>query len=195
MPSSTNPPRIKGLILAGGKSTRMGVDKALLDYHGLPQYQYLNNLLHAWVDEVYISCRAEQTFDTNIPRIEDQYQDIGPLAGVLSAFQSDPSCAWWVVACDLPYVDADALSFLLSNRDADKEATFYIDPETLFPEPLLTIFEPSIYTDLLQAYRSGLTSLNRFLLNCKGKRVKPKDARIIRSANTKEEAEAFKRIR
>jgi molybdenum cofactor guanylyltransferase len=188
-------PPIKGLILAGGLSTRMGVDKASLDYHGVPQYQYLNELLHPFVEEVYISCRSEQTFDVHIPRIEDQYQDIGPLAGVLSAFKNDSTCAWWVIACDLPYVDADALSFLLSQRDITKEATFYYDPETLFPEPLLTIFEPSIYPELLKAYQSGLTSLNRILLNCKGKRVKPADVRIIRSLNTKEEAQGFKKIR
>lgn len=190
--SNTTPP-IKGLILAGGKSTRMGVDKALLDYHGMPQYQYLNGLLRAHVNEVFISCRPEQVFDTDIPRIEDQYQNIGPLAGVLSAFKHDATCAWWVVACDLPYVDADALSFLVSHRDPSREATFYIDPDTLFPEPLLTIFEPSIYHELLDAYQHGLTSLNRILLNAKAKRIKPSDPRILRSINTKDEAEGFRR--
>jgi len=193
IPVDSNIAPIKGLILAGGKSTRMGIDKALLDYHGMPQYQYVNNLLHAHVSEVYISCRPDQTFDTDIPRIEDQYKDIGPLAGVLSAFKHDSTCAWWVVACDLPYVDADALSFLVSQRDASREATFYIDPDTLFPEPLLTIFEPSIYPELLEAYQGGLTSLNRILLNAKAKRVKPSDPRILRSINTKDEAEGFRR--
>lgn len=192
---SEKAPILKGLILAGGHSKRMGMDKALINYHGMPQFQYLHDLLQQYCVEVYISCRHEQVFDTPIPRIEDKYEAIGPMAGVLSAFKTDPNCAWWVIACDLPYVDAEALNFLLAHRDATKEATFFIDPETLFPEPLLTIFEPSIYPMLLKSYESGQTSLNRILLYSKGKRVKPQDMRIIRSINTKEEAEGFKRIK
>jgi molybdopterin-guanine dinucleotide biosynthesis protein A len=191
----TSIPPVKGLILAGGMSIRMGEDKAFLDYHGMPQYQFLYNLLDPLVDEIYISCRPEQTFDTTIPRIVDQYQDIGPLAGVLSAFQLDADCAWWAIACDLPHVDGDALSFLLSNRDPSKEATFYYDPETLFPEPLLTIFEPAIYPVLIKAHDNGQNSLNRILLNCRGMRVMPNDARILRSANTRQEAEEFRKLK
>ena len=188
-------PVLKGLILAGGYSKRMGMDKALIDYHGIPQYQYLYDLMHQFIPEVFLSCRHEQVFESNIPRIEDQYENLGPLAGVLSAFKTDKTCAWWVIACDLPYVDTASISFLLANRDAMREATFYIDPETLFPEPLLTIFEPMIYPDLLRAQQAGHSSINRVLLNCKGKRVKPQDPRILRSINTKEEAEGFKRIK
>ena len=188
-------PVLKGLILAGGHSKRMGMDKALINYHGVPQYQYLHDLMHQFTAEVFISCRPGQVFDTNIPRIEDQFENLGPIAGVLSAFKTDATCAWWVIACDLPYVDESSISFLLANRDASKEATFYIDPETLFPEPLLTIFEPMIYPDLLRAHQAGQSSLNRILLNCKGKRVKPKDGRILRSINTKEEAEGFRRLK
>lgn len=188
-------PAIKGLILAGGHSKRMGMDKAQINYHGMPQFQYLHDLLQQYCEKVYISCRHEQVFETTIPRIEDKYQDIGPLAGVLSAFKTDPNCAWWVIACDLPYVDSEALTFLLSHRDTSKEATFFIDPETLFPEPLLTIFEPIIYPTLLRSYDAGQHSLNRILLSSRGKRVKPQDMRIIRSINTKEEAEGFKRIK
>jgi len=184
-------PLLKGLILVGGMSSRMGMDKALMEYHGVPQYRYLQDLLQPFVTEVFISCRPEQVFDTDIKRIEDQYKDAGPLAGVLSAFQHDATCAWWVIACDLPYVNEDALSFLLSHRDTTKEATFYIDPETLFPEPLLTIFEPAIYPVLLKNYSSGQTSLNRILLNCNGQRIEPRDIRILKSINTKEEAEGF----
>ncbi len=184
---------IKGLILAGGLSSRMGEDKALLDYHGMPQYQYLDHLLQPFVEEVYISCRADQSYDYGLPRIEDQYQDIGPLAGILSAFKHDAACAWWVIACDLPFVDAETLSILLTNRDEKREATFYVDPETLFPEPLLTIFEPAIYPVMLKAFEAGQTSVNRILLNCNGKRVKPHDVQILKSINTKEEAAGFKR--
>ena len=185
---------IKGLILAGGQSSRMGVDKALFDYHGMPQYQYLNKLLHEFVEEVYISCRPEQKFEGDIPRIEDQYEDIGPMAGVLSAFKKDSTCAWLAIACDLPYVDSATLTLLLTNRERTKEATFFIDPETSFPEPLLTIYEPTLYPIMLKSLTAGQTSLNRILLRCDSKRIKPPDIRIIRGANTKEEAERIKKL-
>ena len=187
-------PTIKGLILAGGQSSRMGEDKALFDYHGMPQYQFLNKLLHEFVEEVYISCRPEQKFDGDIPRIEDQYEDIGPMAGVLSAFKKDSTCAWLAVACDLPYVDAATLSLLITRRDATKEATFFIDPETSFPEPILTIFEPTLYPILLKSLTAGQTSLIRILLRCDSARIKPPDVRVLHSANTKAEADRIKRL-
>lgn len=175
---------MNGLILAGGYSTRMGRDKSMIKYHGVPQYQYIGGLLRAYTDEVFISCRPEQQFDSSYARIEDQFENIGPLAGVLSAFQQDAENAWWVIAIDFPYINHGGLSFLYSVRDPHRQATYFIDSETHLPEPLLTIFEPSILPVLLSAYHAGQFSLNKILQSIDGNGVPAGDPQWIVNINS-----------
>ena len=90
---------MNALILIGGKSSRMGTDKGLLNYHGKPQREYLFDLAKKYCTEVYFSCRAEQQFSEQ--SIIDTYS-LGPMGGILSAFDFNPNTAWLVVACDMP---------------------------------------------------------------------------------------------
>ena len=185
---------LKGLILAGGQSSRMGLDKSQIRYHGIPQYAYLFELLQPHTIQVCISCRAEQSFDLDITRIEDAYTDIGPMAGVLSAFQFDPVCAWLIIACDLPFVNEKAVSFLISKRDPAKEASFFIESQHFFPEPFLTIYEPSILPSLQQAHARGQWSINQVLQHCNANPVISDDPRLLWSANTPEDVEQMKTL-
>ena len=186
--------QINGLILAGGYSSRMGMDKSKIDYHGMPQYAYFHGILKPMVDEVYISCRKEQSFEIPIPRIEDVYQDIGPMSGVISAFEFDAQCAWLVVAVDLPYVNEHVLSELLSHRDPLCDATYFVDPDSAMIEPLLTVYEPSIFVLLKMAHGELQFSLNKLLQGCGGIRVEVKDSNVVKSVNTPDEYEALKRF-
>ena len=49
-----------GLVLAGGRSTRMGQDKSLISYHGKAQREYMADLLGQWCSRTFISCRGDQ---------------------------------------------------------------------------------------------------------------------------------------
>ncbi|WP_343689910.1 NTP transferase domain-containing protein [Chitinophaga sp.] len=130
-----------GLILCGGRSLRMQQDKSQLDYHGLPQWQYLYQLLAPLTDQVYLSCRVDQQLDTDLPVIVDSVEEAGPATGILSAFKAFPGRAWLVLACDLPLVSAQSLSLLVSKREVNKEATAFISSFKQSPEPLMTIWE------------------------------------------------------
>ena len=55
-----NIPRLNGLVLAGGKSQRMGEDKGQINYHGKPQREYLYDLLNGFTESTYMSCRPDQ---------------------------------------------------------------------------------------------------------------------------------------
>ena len=183
---------VNGLILAGGYSTRMGMDKSHIDYHGKPQYAYLHELLTPLVDEVFISCRKEQSFELPVPRIEDVYEDIGPVSGILSAFNFNASCAWLMVPVDLPFVDEGVIMTLISQRDPLSDATFFVDPESGFIEPLLALYEPSIYPLLKNAVAEQQLSLNKILQNCRSNKIIMADKKVLRSINTMEELKGFK---
>ena len=96
-----------GLVLAGGKSTRMGADKGDLEYRKLPQKVYLHQLLNKYCEEVFVSARKAQldAWQESLNYLADQYESEGPLSGLITAFEKFPDQDWLIVACDMPMVD------------------------------------------------------------------------------------------
>ena len=139
-------PLLKGLVLAGGKSRRMGSDKALLAREGRSQLAHAVELLSAVTSATFVSTRSDQAAEPERARfaqIIDRYADLGPVAGVLSAMDEDASAAWLVLACDLPNVDARTLRTLIAGRDPARPFTAYRSSHNELPEPLCAIFEPA----------------------------------------------------
>ena len=134
---------VNGLVLAGGKSRRMGQDKALLDRDGQSQLAYLAGLLEKKVGRVFVSTRVDQKDDgerRKYAQIVDRYDDIGPLAGILSAMEECPEADWLVVACDLPNINGETISYLLENCSAEQPFTAYVSSHDGLPEPLCAIY-------------------------------------------------------
>ena len=134
-----------GLVLAGGQSRRMGTDKGALVYHGVPQRQYLYELLENFCEKTYISCRVDQAGsweeDVEYNYLYDRY-DLGPITGIITALDFKPYVTWLVVACDLPYLNEQTIDQLIRQRNPAKIATAFVNPKNDLPEPLLTIWEP-----------------------------------------------------
>ena len=185
---------LKGLVLAGGESSRMGFDKGHMDYHGMPQREYLLKLLKACTTEAYVSCRPGQIEDALIPVIEDRYNGLGPFGGILSAFQYDPDAAWLVVACDFPLLDADSISQLIEERDTASIATSFLDTHTLMPEPWITILEPAILPILHQYHDRGRSSLRGILVDYNSTVIRAQHPDVLLNANTPEEADRLKQL-
>lgn len=160
-------PTLYGLVLAGGKSTRMGSDKGLIDYHGKPQREYVADLLGQYCEEVFISCRADQMDDipASYQGLSDKLIGLGPFGGITSAFQQNPNAAWLVVACDLPLLDENTLAQLIKGRNVSKIATAFNSPHNEFPEPLITIWEPRSYPILMQFLTQGYSCPRKVLIN------------------------------
>lgn len=182
-------PALNGLVLAGGKSTRMGTDKGLLTYHGTTQREHLVNLLSPFCKEVFVSGTAQQAAEnvTQLPFVEDAFIGLGPVGGILSAFQQQPGKAWLTVACDLPLLDAATLSYLVDHRNPSKMATAFLSAEDQFPEPLITIWEPKAYPFLLQMLSLGYSCPRKALINGDTQLLHPPDASTLKNINTAEE--------
>ncbi|QIP18040.1 NTP transferase domain-containing protein [Spirosoma aureum] len=159
---------LNGLVLIGGKSIRMGQDKSVLAYHNKPQREHLTDLLQACCNKVFWSVNGHQAAelaDVEQPLIVDAFDNIvGPLNGILSAFQAMPDAAWLVVACDMPLLTAQSIHALVIGRDPAKHATAFYDSDGRFPEPLLSIWEPSIWPILQKAIAEGAYSPRRILM-------------------------------
>ena len=143
MSSLTEVTRIYGLVLAGGKSRRMGQDKALLRRDGRSQLAVAFALLEEVTDRTFVSTRADQKHDaerSRFPQIVDHDENIGPVAGILSAMHEFPNVDWLVVACDLPNLDLPTLSKLLAHRREDKPFAAYRSSHDGLPEPLCAVY-------------------------------------------------------
>lgn len=159
-------PKLNGLILSGGKSSRMGRDKGSISYHGKSQREHLHDLLVPFCHEVFISCNEQQAPHLHrFPLIEDSIDGKGPMVGILSAFQRYPDVAWLTVACDLPFLTSKTLNHLVKHRNASKLATAIHNPETGFPEPLITIWEPEAGQQLLAFLKEGYSCPRKVLIN------------------------------
>ena len=183
-------PPINGLILAGGKSQRMGgLDKGSITYHGLEQREYMAQIVNQYAEETFLSLRKEQVgkVESSFQSIEDAFLGLGPFGGILSAFQRTPNAAWLTVACDLPYLSASTIAYLIANRDPRKLATCFHNSDTQFPEPLITIWEPRAYPIMLEFLSMGYSCPRKVLINSDVLQLDLKDIQEIKNVNTPED--------
>jgi molybdenum cofactor guanylyltransferase len=177
-----------GLVLAGGRSTRMGRDKAALAYGGgTPQLERAMALLSAHVLRAYVSVRAEQSAEplrARFPQIVDTQQNLGPIAGILAAQTRHPEAAWLVLACDLPLVDAATLEHLLRSRAPQRAATAYRSSHDGLPEPLCAIYEPRTREPLTEYVAAGRDCPRKFLLGADTLLIDEPNPRALDNVNT-----------
>jgi molybdopterin-guanine dinucleotide biosynthesis protein A len=115
--------QVAGFILAGGASSRMGRDKGLLDFGGVPLILHTAQLLEPLVAEVTVVGSASRYAKLGLRGIADDAQaqcgpvrpGCGPLAGIATALAATHSHWNLIVACDLPYLSAEWLAWLLSR--------------------------------------------------------------------------------
>ncbi|MGH8326674.1 MAG: NTP transferase domain-containing protein, partial [Steroidobacteraceae bacterium] len=147
-----------GLVLTGGRSTRMQRDKAALEYAGQTQLERTVELITPLVEQVFVSVRAEQTGDplrARFAQIVDHGEVAGPIAGIIAAQACHPDAAWLVLACDLPLLDRRTLEHLLRSRRPERQATAYRSSHDGLPEPLCAIYEPSSHEAIRAHVASG----------------------------------------
>lgn len=188
-------PALNGLVLAGGKSRRMGFDKGAFNWYGKEQRYLVADMLQTWCDKVFISRSSEsQEISPAYPAITDSFVNLGPLGAILSAFREQPDRAWLVVACDLPLIDKETLNYLVQNRGTAAIATAFQSPDNEFPEPLITIWEPKSYPVLLSFLAQGYSCPRKVLINSDPKLLKAPDPEALTNVNTPDELERIKRI-
>lgn len=181
--------KVKALILIGGKSTRMGEDKYLLGINGKPQYQYLHDLLTAAGLDVSLSINGgqSQVIPATYNTIVDQYNEIGPMGGLISAITLDSKSSWLIVACDLIHLDKRALQELIQANEETYDIITYQEEGSPFFETTCTLYNPGSYILLKRALRNREYSLQNILRKASVKTVIPYKADILHNANVPED--------
>ncbi|HVN45361.1 MAG TPA: NTP transferase domain-containing protein [Steroidobacteraceae bacterium] len=179
-----------GLVLAGGRSTRMRTDKAALAYGGRNQLERAMELIAPHVGRAYVSVRADQSAEplrARFPQILDLHENLGPIAGLLAAQARHPHAAWLVLACDLPLLDERTLAQLVRCRAPQRTATAYRSSHDGLPEPLCAIWEPRSAAPLAAYVAAGRQCPRRFLLSADIELLDEPNPRALDNINTPEE--------
>jgi molybdopterin-guanine dinucleotide biosynthesis protein A len=145
----------------------MGTDKSLLDYHGKPQRYHLYNMLKDLCEDVYISSNADQyagiPSSFNALPDNERFGDIGPMAGLLSAFELFPSASFLAVGCDYPLLQREDLQDLINASWEVNSSVAYFNSDTGFFEPLVAIYHNNIKASLYKRFALKEYSLRRLL--------------------------------
>jgi len=115
---------VNGFILAGGKSSRMGRDKALLDWHGRTLISHMIHMLEAVTDEVRVVGRDP---------LPDRVAGRGPLSGIATALEVSSTDANLILAVDLPFLTKDFLLYFRSQIERSSRRLFACKIGSHFP--------------------------------------------------------------
>lgn len=189
---------VAGIILAGGRSRRMGRDKALLRFSGDNRSTFLSHLaavLSAFCDELVLVARdAEQAASCVVPGVAvviDQVPEVGPLMGLYSGLRSICATHALVVAVDMPFVQPELIAFLLSCPRDDALLVPVVDG---VPQVLLAVYPRSLLPTIeicLRAAERGPRALLkaarvRYLEEAQLRRVDPQLCSFV-NVNTPED--------
>ena len=133
---------LDAVIFAGGKSSRMGEDKALLpfaQFNTLSEFQY--SRLSKLFKSVSISAK-ENKFDFDCVVIEDIYEEHSPLVGIISIFETLQVEEVFILSVDAPFVERDTIEKILSCNEKDMDVIVAQSPSGV--QPLCGLYKKSI---------------------------------------------------
>jgi molybdopterin-guanine dinucleotide biosynthesis protein A len=145
---------LDGVVLAGGKSTRMGCDKAFLPAGGVSLLQRQLNLLRSvGCQHIFISGRRDTDYSTfDATTLHDAVDDAGPLAGIAAALHASTASHVLVLAVDLLSMNKHFLSRLISHCQPSHGA---VPRQPRGWEPLAAVYPVHVRDALFRRLETG----------------------------------------
>jgi len=158
------------IILAGGKSSRMGMDKALLSLQGKPMIQRVYEGIRGHFDEVLISARDPGQYAfLGAVVVPDKVPDQGPLMGIASALEASSREKNFVIAGDIPDPDLHLARRMLREVEG-YDAVVPVSANGC-PEPLFAVYKKTVLPQILKILSSGKRRVRDFFELCRVKKI------------------------
>lgn len=189
--------RVAAVVLAGGQNTRMGgADKAFLRVDGQTVFQRTLALLRRYFPEVVVvSNRPEKYADFDVRVTTDEFPGRGPLAGIQAGLGLIRRPYAFVVACDMPFLRAEPIAFLVRHLAAQDAVIPCWDGDI---EPLHAIYATALRPRIEEALRDGTCAIRELLPTIRVEYIPEALMRTVdgadeafRNVNTPEEAARF----
>lgn len=178
---------ITGIILAGGKSSRMGTDKGFLKLNGKLFIEHIIEVLNPFVSEIIIVSNDLNYDNFKAKRVNDLIEDAGPLAGIYSGLSASKTEKNLVLSCDIPLINTEILNLLVAQiDDASEIIQIESNGKTM---PLIALYNKDceiVFNSLLMQGERRL----RFGVNqCKVKNIKlnTEQEKYVSNVNTPEQ--------
>ena len=108
---------ITGIILAGGESRRMGIDKSKILYKAKPLIEYPINLFRNFCDEIIISGENDKYSKYHLKKVQDESKRNGPLSGIYSCLKASKNHLNIVTTCDMPLLTKSLIEYIIKNSE------------------------------------------------------------------------------
>ena len=178
---------IEVFVLAGGKSRRMGTDKGLVLFKGIPMIRHILNLLDELQLATSIISSNPDYLQFGKPVYSDVIPDKGPLGGLYTAMENSKATLILLLACDMPSVNKEGIESLLKSAKSDKVIAAtngkQISPLFgLYPRSIKEKVKKAILADNLKM-QDFVMSQPHILLDLKAL----KNSEILKNINTRED--------
>lgn len=165
-----------GVVLAGGRSQRMGSEKAALIVGGVPLLRrVVERLAVALPDILVIGPETLQALVPNIRVVPDEAPGRGPLGGIVTAFDAVPSQHLFVVACDMPFVEPALVHEMVRLLDETPDVDVVALRTQRGVEPLHALYRSTCLAAMRAQLLSGDGALHRLLEQLRVREVMPED--------------------
>ena len=139
-------PNINGIILTGGKSRRMGSNKALLVYKGQSFLEHIVDALKPICKEIFLIGRSKEYDEFGLTQLEDLEEQTGPISAICSGLQHSNAEYNLVLSCDVPMVSSSLLK-TLTDKATGYDVTLFTDGKHSTPliacyrKPCIPVFK------------------------------------------------------
>lgn len=175
-----------GFVLAGGQSSRMGRDKALLPYRGTTLVEYMASLVREAVGSVALIGDPAKFGRFGLPVIADEIPGRGPAGGIYTALRSCQTDWNLILACDMPDVPLSLLRDLVRAAERAERACIAATGPDSRPEPLCAVYHRRCVPALGRAIQDNRLKM-RELLNEIGWAGLSASSAALANVNTPEE--------
>jgi molybdopterin-guanine dinucleotide biosynthesis protein A len=144
---------ITGIILAGGKSSRMGTDKGLLKLDGVQFIERIINTMKPLVNDIIIVSNNPDYDQFDYKCIKDSIKDAGPLAGLYTGLEHSKTEYNLVLSCDVPLINSSVLNLLIKGIDETSDIIQIKSNNRTMP--LIAIYKKQCMHHCLELLQNG----------------------------------------
>lgn len=183
---------IKCFILAGGKSSRMGSNKALLTFNSNTLLSTCINTLKEFSKEIIISGNYTEYKNVNLPLIADERKEIGPIGGLEACLKTLAKDEYgFFTTCDMPLIKSNLIKILAQELAPFDCIVFSLNG---IIQPLFGFYNQRCLKTLVNQVESEDYSLTKMILSCHSKviEINSKESYTLVNINTPEEYQKLK---
>ena len=145
--------KVTGIILAGGKSRRMGSDKGLMMFKNKTLVENAIDILKPLCNEIIISSNNDEYKKFGFSVVNDVIKDIGPIGGIYASLLKSKTLYNIVIPCDMPFITTDLLLYMLEFTRESFDVIVPVSEKGL--EPLTVVISRNILPTIEEQIESN----------------------------------------